>query len=172
MNAVTKSGTNRFHGIGFYYVRSSGFAARAAELDIKPSDTQQQFGFRIGGPLSRNRAFFFVGYDQHVFHEPTVVRFVNGGEVVVRSLLLDLPRPEATTLQANRWCSPLQRNCHTKQDSIRQKVLGNAGFVKVDLTLSAYNLLLLRVNTSRYSGENNAFLDPANPMTPCGISDN
>src|SRR5205814_7995055 len=52
------------------------------------------------------------------------------------------------------------------------KLLGNTGFAKLDVNLSAHNLLSLRVNTSRYSGENNVFLDPSSPMTTYGISDN
>src|SRR6266436_9087904 len=83
VNVVTKSGSNKFHGTGFYYLRDSSLDARSASLDIKPSSRQHQFGFTVGGPIRRNRAFFFAGYDQHIFHEPTVVRFVNGGRVVV-----------------------------------------------------------------------------------------
>jgi len=67
VNVVTKSGTNKFHGSGFYYLRNSTLDARSAVMDIKPASQQHQFGFTIGGPLRRNRAFFFAGYDQHIF---------------------------------------------------------------------------------------------------------
>ena len=40
-------------------------------MDFKPHDQQQQFGFTLGGPIRRNRAFFFAGFDQHIFHIPT-----------------------------------------------------------------------------------------------------
>jgi TonB dependent receptor len=52
------------------------------------------------------------------------------------------------------------------------KLLGNAGFAKLDVGLSARNQLALRLSTSRYSGANNVFLDPSSPMTTYGISDN
>jgi len=58
VNVVTKSGSNKFHGTGFYYLRDSVFDSANPTLNIKPSSTQHQFGFTVGGPLRRNRAFF------------------------------------------------------------------------------------------------------------------
>jgi len=52
------------------------------------------------------------------------------------------------------------------------KLLGSAGFAKLDVHLSSRNLLSARLSTSLYSGENNVFLDPSSPMTTYGISDN
>jgi len=86
MNVVTKSGSNKLHGSAFYYLRNSEFDARDPELNFKPTNQQHQFGFTVGGPIRRNRVFFFAGYDQHIFHEPTIVRFVNGANSVVPQL--------------------------------------------------------------------------------------
>jgi outer membrane receptor protein involved in Fe transport len=52
------------------------------------------------------------------------------------------------------------------------ELLGNAGFAKLDVTLSPRNQLAVRLNTSRYSGTNNVFLDPSSPLTTYAISDN
>ena len=82
VNVVTKSGVNQLHGSSFYYLRDSEFNAQHPFSDTKPEDRQQQFGFTLGGRLKRDRAFFFGGWDQHVFHVPTVVRFLNGQPVV------------------------------------------------------------------------------------------
>ena len=78
VNVVTKSGSNRLHGTDFYYLRDSALAAKHPFMDFKPHDQQQQFGFTLGGPVRRNRAFFFAGFDQHSFHIPAVMRFANG----------------------------------------------------------------------------------------------
>lgn len=51
-------------------------------------------------------------------------------------------------------------------------MLGNAGFFKLDMVVTQHNNLSLRLNTSRYYGHNNVFLDPASPLTNFGISDN
>ncbi|HEY4054548.1 MAG TPA: carboxypeptidase regulatory-like domain-containing protein, partial [Terriglobales bacterium] len=63
VNIVTKSGSNKLHGSAFYYLKNSEFDARDPELTFKPTDQQHQFGFTAGGPLRRNRVFFFAGYD-------------------------------------------------------------------------------------------------------------
>lgn len=172
VNVVTKSGTNKFHGTGFYYVRSSRFDARSAALDIKPSDTQQQFGFTVGGPLRRNQAFFFAGYDQHVFHEPTVVRFVNGGTTVVPQASAGPATPGDYNPEDQGLVFATAAQLSQQAGLYPSQLLGNAAFAKLDLNLSSRNQLSLRVNTSQYSGENNVFLDPASPMTTYGISDN
>ena len=83
VNVVTKSGSNRLHGTDFYFVRDSALSATHPFMDFKPHDQQQQFGFTLGGPIRRNRAFFFAGCDQHMFHIPAVVRFADGSSVVV-----------------------------------------------------------------------------------------
>jgi hypothetical protein len=59
VNVVTKSGTNHLHGTGFYYLRDSSFGATLPFLAFKPHNRQQQFGGTIGGPLKRNKIFFF-----------------------------------------------------------------------------------------------------------------
>jgi hypothetical protein len=87
INVVTKSGTNEYHGKAFYFLRDSSFGAKHPYLDFKPSERQHQFGVTVGGPLEKNRAFFFGGYDQHIFHVPTIVRFGTNAESVV-------PQPE------------------------------------------------------------------------------
>ena len=51
-------------------------------------------------------------------------------------------------------------------------MIGNAGFFKLDFVLNQHNNLSLRLNTSRYYGHNNVFLDPASPVSAFGISDN
>lgn len=78
VNVVTKSGSNHLHGTDFYFICDSAFGATHPLLDFKPHDQQQQFGFTLGGPIRRNKIFFFAGLDQHIFHVPTVVRFDSG----------------------------------------------------------------------------------------------
>jgi hypothetical protein len=172
VNVVTKSGSNKFHGTGFYYLRNSSFDARDPELAVKPSQQQHQFGFTVGGPLRRNRAFFFAGFDQHIFHEPTVVRFVNG-EALVRPQTAAGPATPGD-YEADDQALVFASAAQLSQESgfYPSKLIGNAGFAKLDVTLSARNQLALRVNTSRYSGANNVFLDPSSPVTTYGISDN
>ncbi len=77
VNAVTRSGGNAFHGSAFYYNRNSAFEANDA-LDKaagnpKPEDDLQQFGVGLGGPIVRNRLWFFVDYEQQLHNNPIPV---------------------------------------------------------------------------------------------------
>jgi hypothetical protein len=64
---VTKSGTNQFHGSAWWFVRNDAFDAnyffvRRDPDPIKPAVRINQFGTTIGGPLRKNRLFFFAAY--------------------------------------------------------------------------------------------------------------
>src|SRR5437773_510386 len=61
MNAVTKSGTNDFHGDVFEFLRNGKLNARNAWATSRDSLKRNQFGGTLGGPLVRNKLFFFVG---------------------------------------------------------------------------------------------------------------
>ncbi len=165
VNVVTKSGSNRLHGTDFYFFKDSAMAAQHPFMDFKPHDQQQQFGFTLGGPIKRNRAFFFAGFDQHIFHVPAVVRFLDGSSVVVPQAAAGPATPgdyEATD-QALVFATAAQLS--KQAGTFPSSMLGNAGFFKLDLVLNQHNNLSLRLNTSRYYGHNNVFLDPSSPLS-------
>jgi len=65
-NAVTRSGSNRFHGSVFEFHRNAALDARNffdPPSQPKPSFTRHQFGGVVGGPLQRDRTFFFGAYE-------------------------------------------------------------------------------------------------------------
>ena len=64
INAVTKSGTNEFHGSAYEYLRNSALDARAFYDPAKlPAFRRNQFGGSLGGPIKKDKAFFFVNYE-------------------------------------------------------------------------------------------------------------
>jgi len=89
-NAVTKSGTNEFHGEAFYYNRNNRNGARNPRafqtvlvggiptiLPAKPIDLRQQWGGTIGGPIVKDKLFFFFSYDQQSRNFPGLAAFSN-----------------------------------------------------------------------------------------------
>jgi hypothetical protein len=62
VSLVTKSGTNQIHGDGFEFVRNGIFNARNAFASKRDSIKRNQFGGTIGGPIMKNKMFFFGGY--------------------------------------------------------------------------------------------------------------
>jgi hypothetical protein len=77
INTVTRSGTDVFHGNAFYYNRNSATAANDAVSKAngfpKPQDALQQFGAGLGGPIRRDRLWFFVDYEQQRENDPISV---------------------------------------------------------------------------------------------------
>jgi len=92
VNAITKSGTNDFHGGAFYYQRNNKWGARNplavrqelingvfTPVGYKPKDVRHQFGGTIGGPIVKDKAFFFFSYDQQNRDFPGLAVFGQNG---------------------------------------------------------------------------------------------
>jgi hypothetical protein len=65
VNAVSKSGTNSFHGSAYEFIRNSALDARAF-IDpgsSPPPFRRNQYGGSLGGPAKKDKAFFFVNYE-------------------------------------------------------------------------------------------------------------
>ena len=106
-NAVTKSGSNDIHGDWFYFQRNSDWGARnplafqtvlnngvSTRVGIKPDDVRHQFGGTIGGPLKKDKLFYFFSYDQQRRNNPGLAIFStpNYLDSVSRSTLQTAPR--------------------------------------------------------------------------------
>jgi hypothetical protein len=74
VNAVTKSGTNEWHGSGFFLIRPDEFATRN-EFEQIASPTQKQYGGSIGGPIKKNKAFFFFAGEFQKLNQQRIVQF-------------------------------------------------------------------------------------------------
>jgi len=61
INAITRSGTNEFQGSAYTFLKSQDFVGKNVLTDEKyPSFSDNQYGFRLGGPLIKDKLFFFV----------------------------------------------------------------------------------------------------------------
>jgi hypothetical protein len=87
INVVTKSGTNQFHGALYEYLRNDIFNANNYFLNStgtrRPEMRQNQFGATIGGPVQRDKTFFFVAYQG--------TRQINGASTSSSNASLILP---------------------------------------------------------------------------------
>lgn len=72
INATIRSGTNHFHGVVYDYLRNTVLNAYGPFIGtgVKPTLVQNQFGATLGGPILRDKVFFFVDYEglRHVDH--------------------------------------------------------------------------------------------------------
>jgi hypothetical protein len=63
VNVITKSGTNGFHGDIYEYFRNKVLNAQGYFNTVKPQFNQNQFGGTFGGPIKKDRTFFFLSYE-------------------------------------------------------------------------------------------------------------
>jgi outer membrane receptor protein involved in Fe transport len=143
INVVTRSGTNEFHGGAFEYFRDESLnsndpvtkanEARRGLPNRRPPSHINQFGGRVGGPIARNRAFFFATYDGQRSDVPQVLDVPNlsTAPAAAQSILL----PKLNTYQVGR-----------AQDVF---------LVKTDIALTGTNQLSLRYNHQGFTGVNN-----------------
>jgi Carboxypeptidase regulatory-like domain len=139
INVVTKSGTNELHGSGLLFYSSKSLTAQnpdAVKAQLPTDDFRQyQFGGSFGGPIKRDRAFFFVAYDQNAGNSRKPNR-------------LD---PTLINIFATRFNDP------NEQGTIERTNDANALLGKLDWNINVKNLLMVRHNYSRAEQVNGTF---------------
>lgn len=107
LNIVTKSGTNDFHGMGFYEYDSNRIAAASFEApDGSKSYKETPFedrnwGVNLGGPIIKDKLFFFAGYEDHWYLGSAASYGPSDASVAN-------PVPGITTAQVNQIASILK----------------------------------------------------------------
>ncbi len=137
INVVTKSGTNRWHGSAFEYFRDESLNSNTPILTARgvkrPKSQINQFGGTLGGPIKKDRAFFFAAFDGQRSNIPNIVDAPNffAQPAAIQSLLA----PKMVTYQVGR-------------DQ-------NVYMIKTDIRLNTSNQLVLRFNQQNFTGNNN-----------------
>jgi len=111
INVITKSGSNEFHGDVFEFLRNTALDARNYFSPTRGSFDQNQFGGTLGGPVRRNKIFFYSDYQG-----TRQTQGVDTGLIPVPSAqdrsgnLSDLSRSLGTTVSGPAWASALSSN--------------------------------------------------------------
>jgi hypothetical protein len=126
VNAVTKAGTNEFHGSLFEFVRNKVFNAANGVTHVKDGLKRNQFGGVIGGPIVRNKLFFFGGYQMTLQRsEPA-------------SVTSYIPTPQ---MLAGDWTTFASNACQARPLTLR------APFVNNRISPSAFSPAALKLTT-------------------------
>ena len=68
INMVVRAGTNNFHGSAYYFLRNEFFAEQSPFVTgNKPKIRNNQFGASLGGPILRDKLFFFLNYERQKY---------------------------------------------------------------------------------------------------------
>jgi len=140
VNTVTKSGSNELHGSAFFYLRDDALNAKAhfEKYDVygDPVDVpkapyhQAQWGATLGGPLSKDRSFFFLAYEQ-----------------------LDVDANNFVTMDAG-VAAALQRNGFPVElGSVPYAIASRSALAKLDHNFGPSHRLLVRGQFSRVTDE-------------------
>jgi hypothetical protein len=119
VNVVTKSGTNSFHGDAFEFVRNAVFNARNFFEAKRDQLKRNQFGGTFGGPIVRDKLFFFGGY------QGTRIRNTQGGRSAYVPTASDLAGNFSSYLDASDPGNPLHRIVALKDPTTGQPFSGN-----------------------------------------------
>jgi len=155
VNAITKSGTNQFHGSAFYLNRNKEWAETNA-FDQKAAPTQQQFGGSIGGPLQKDKAFFFGAFEKQLFTNTRQVLFDR----------LSAFTPTAATQEAFAYYKSLETPFDATNDAW-------TGLARLDYQFNSANRLSVRYSHSDNTALNaNATGNALDPNTVSALSNN
>ncbi len=137
VNAVTKSGTNDFHGSIYGYGRNEALVGKSVDglkTKIGSDFHDYQTGFTIGGPIMKNHLFFFLNGEITRQQMPT---FYNAGD----------PGAAITVAEAQKISNFLKTNYNYDPGSYGQyKIFTNSDkvFGKIDWTIDSKNSLMIR----------------------------
>jgi hypothetical protein len=151
LNVVTKSGTNHWRGSAFLFLRDDALTADDPFGNPPDSFSQQQFGGSVGGPVARDKAFFFFAVDLQNKDIPIFTQFnrsVDG--VAVPELGIDN-------------LGDFERQTTRREDF-------KAIFGRVDLHLSPAHRVTVRTNFSDNDGRNYSPATVTN-VSPDGFED-
>ncbi|HKI04487.1 MAG TPA: TonB-dependent receptor [Thermoanaerobaculia bacterium] len=162
INVVTKSGTNEFHGSLFEFYRDKSLNANSfvnkTAVPERPKSPYHfdQFGGSLGGPIKRDKAFFFVNYDGQRNEVPN--------DVNIDQNLAGLTLPNDADTAAGLARLRALGNSYTRGQD--QDVL----LAKVDWHLSEAQLVTARYNQQEFTGVNFENGGPTNAAEHTGNS--
>jgi hypothetical protein len=151
VSMVSKSGGNNFHGSAYEYVRNSFFDAKAFDSPAVAPFRMNNFGASVGGPIIRNKLFFFTNYEavRQVFAQQIsgfVPTDAYRGQVAQKSpalapLINAFPKGTIPTADPNAllWIS-----------AGRSPTSEDAGLFRIDYAMSSATTISLRFNQDAY----------------------
>lgn len=152
VNLITKSGTNEFHGGVFEYFRNEKLDARNyfnVAPATKPAYRLNQFGGNLGGPILRDKLFFFGNYEGvRQRSGKTQSTFVPTADF--RTTLPSAVRPAVDMLPLpNGPVSPSDPRLGSYVRSVADPLTENTGSFKVDYNINSNDRLNFRYNANK-----------------------
>jgi hypothetical protein len=156
VNLIMRSGTNGLHGSAYDYERNEALAARSPFLPAsqhKPEVRNRNYGFSLGGPIRKDKTFFFTSYEAQKYALSAAAPTTEPSQAYQQAALNLLQQngipvnPVSATLLTNLWpagalTGPAAANNYIP--STLQTGYNHNGIIKVDHNFNDKNRLSLR----------------------------
>ena len=154
LNAITRSGTNMFAGSAYYFGRNQDFVGKGSEDKAYGTFSEKQYGFRVGGPVIKDKLFFFVSGELGDNKIPTTYVIDDSGN------LNDFGGNSVTKADADRFVSILKNKYGYDPggygEGYKDVISDNSKiFVRLDYNISDKHRLTLRHNYVNGTRDNN-----------------
>jgi hypothetical protein len=128
VNTVTKSGTNSVHGTGYWFFRNQDFNARDRYASFNPQESRHQAGGSIGGPIRKDKLFYFGNFEATRRNFPLLSSILNPQFFNAAGDFIGVCGAPATPAQCTAAVNYFRRFFGTVERTVEQ----NAGFAKLD----------------------------------------
>jgi outer membrane receptor protein involved in Fe transport len=156
VSIVTKSGTNAVNGAVYDFIRDDNFNAANALSGQKLPMDQQQYGASIGGPVVRNRTFYFANVEQKLLDQTGLVTILPENVPVINATLATVGYP-GSSISTGSYPNPVHS----------ANILG-----KIDHHLSGSDQLSIRYAVYRVTADNSRGAGALNAATASAGLDN
>lgn len=152
VNTVTRSGSNDFHGTGYWFFRNQDLNARDFFATINPQETRHQFGASAGGKLIRDKLFYFLNYEGMRRDFPLIASITASGNPLFNSTgtFIGTCGAPATPAQCDAAKQFLNREFQTVPRTANQDL----GFGKLDWRPTERNSFTVSLNLLRWVSPN------------------
>ncbi len=145
LNAITRSGTNSFSGSAYYFGRNQDFVGNGPDDYKYGTFSEKQYGFRVGGPVIKDKLFFFVSGEIGDNSSPTTYVIDDSGNSN------DFGLGSVTKADADRFISILKNKYGYDpggySEGYKDVITDNSKiFVRLDYNISDKHRLTLRHN--------------------------
>ncbi len=157
INILTKSGSNRLVGRGYYFLRDDAFDKPNAFASGKVPFKQQQFGATLAGPITRDRVHYFTSYERQIYDDVVTVNIPAFVLPIITDPRTEVPRPLrqhnvfgklTATLSTRHYLSAIGMygNQDRKAQDLGGNIAGDGGFNE-----KAHDLYLAGAMTSVFT---------------------
>ena len=159
VNTVTRSGSNDFHGTGYWFFRNQEFNAKDTFATLVPQERRNQVGVSAGGKIIKDKLFYFVNYEALRRNFPLIANITTPGNPLFNSSGTFIGSCGPTAAAPNQAATPAQCDAarhflDREFQTLPRTVTQDLGFAKIDWRPTERNSFSASLNLLRWVSPN------------------